>query len=82
MIFDCPVYRKKSRIPYLMVHANGNSCRIPFYKNLDPREKTWICAYGPIEQPMEYGDGNLLAKNVCVRIPMEQGEWVITMGEQ
>jgi len=123
MIFDCPVCRKKSRIPYLMVHANENTCRIPFYKNLeisafeiegkcdkkrdflfhdgvrpiikvaesngkpylvnlDPREKTWICAYGPIEQSMEYGDGNLLAKNVCVRIPMEQGEWVITMGEQ
>ncbi|MBQ6855575.1 MAG: hypothetical protein IJO13_00565 [Lachnospiraceae bacterium] len=61
-----------------MAESNGK----PYLVNLDPREKTWICAYGPIEQSMEYGDGNLLAKNVCVRIPMEQGEWVITMGEQ
>ena len=51
----------------------------PYLVNLDPRGKTWTCTYGPIEQAMEYGDGNLFAKNACVKIPMRQGQWMIRL---
>lgn len=117
-LFDCPICKKKSRIPRIRVHTKEESYRIPFYKNqeispfevegegdskrnfpfhdgllpiakvvesngkpylvnLDPRGKVWTCSYESIGQSVEYGAGNLFAKNACMKIPVREGEWVI-----
>ena len=56
-----------------VVESNGK----PYLVNLDPRGKVWTCSYESIGQSVEYGAGNLFAKNACMKIPVREGEWVI-----
>ncbi|MBR5266936.1 MAG: hypothetical protein IKU20_01920 [Lachnospiraceae bacterium] len=54
---------------------------LPYMVNLDKRDKAWICHYGAITQEMVYGDGNLFAENVFIRIPVNRGNWSMTLRE-
>ena len=51
----------------------------PYLVNLDPRGEVWTCSYGEIMQEMAYGEGNLFAENVCIRIPVKNGTWTISV---
>ena len=53
----------------------------PYLVNLDPRKEVWSCSYGTLMQTMEYGEGNLFAENTCIRIPVKDGTWVISVNE-
>ena len=56
--------------------------KLPYLVNLDARGERWSCSYEKIVQIMEYGDGNLFADNVCIRIPVKDGKWIITIKEE